>query len=521
MRCFLLVLCLLPLLAHAQGARLAADDGPLYETVERLQRRGLLLDLHPTLAPYTHDQIHDALDRLDAARLRPVEQRWIETVRRSLPPSTAGGATTALLEIGGGTVATNNERLDVMRWTDAEEAVVEAAGVNVYPNAVFRASMAHGPLAVQLGARLDVFYEDDPDGLDVVNTSVFLRNQEAYATASGRWAEATLGTVARHWGLPSGEGLFVSHNPRPFDAVTVRLGGERFAVRSVVAELDAATPDGRFTGRVGDDSRETPLRRYLFAHRIDWRPKPWLLIAGMESMLSSGSGAGTDLAALLPASVLSFLNDGPPVNTANNGLVGGLFWLQRGRVTVYGQAAFDDFDLFNRAEPASVAVTGQVTVAALAGGRVDAGLDVTAVTARTYNTLLPEQSYVFALRGIGTQFGDFVHLRAGADVYVDEAVPGLSLRPEVQVLWQGEADFREPFPANTLPLILVGDAERTLRIGSRIGYAPSPHVWVRADVGVNVTVNDGWIRGRERSRLVAVVEAGARWRLGGAFSPDL
>src|SRR5690606_18622619 len=118
-------------------------------------------------------------------------------------------------------------------------------------------------------ARFDVFYEDDPDGLDVVNTSVYLRNQEAYVGASGRWAEAYLGTVARHWGLPSGEGLFVSQNPRPFDALTLRLGGERFAVRSVAAELDAALPDGRFTGRAGDLPRETALRRYLFAHRID------------------------------------------------------------------------------------------------------------------------------------------------------------------------------------------------------------------------------------------------------------
>lgn len=509
---------LLSATAHAQGARLAAADGPLYEVVERLQRRGHLLGLNPTVAPYSHAELDRALAALDTAALGPVERRWAAWLRRAVPRAADGP--TARVEVGGGTIGTNNERLETWRWTDAEDAVVQAGPINVYPNLALRASIADGPWAVQLGARVDVFYEDDPDGLDVVNRSIFLRNQESVVGVETRRAALHVGNPARHWGLPSGEGLFVSGNPRPYPALMVRLGGERLSVRSLAAQLDAATADGRFTGRAGDTPRETALRRFLYAHRIDWRPRPWLAVIGMESMLTSGPGASLSLPAMAPLAVLSFLNDTPPVDDANNGIVGGMLWLQRGPVTVAGQLAMDDLDLFNRAEPLSVALTGQTVVAGLAGGRVDAGLDLTLVTARTYSTQLPENNYVYALRGLGTQFSDFVHLRAGADVYLDDRVPGLALRPEFHALWQGEGDLREPFLPNDAPAILVGDAERTLRAGLRASYSPTPATWLRADVGVNATANDGWIRGRDAVRFVGLVEGGVRIALG-ARVPEL
>ena len=504
--------------ASAQGARTVPLDDPLYHHVERLQRRGMLLELNPTALPYTHAALDAALSRVEPQGRSALERRWLADIRARVVSPPSAETVVATLETGAGAALTNNERLDVVRWTDAEDAVLQAGGANVYPNAVVHAALTRGPLVAQLGARFDVFYEDDPDGLDLVNTSVYLRNQEAYAGVVGTWGEAVLGTVGRTWGLASGEGLFVSNNPRPYDALSLRLGSERLAVRSIVAELDAATPDGRFTGRVGDTSRETALRRYLYAHRIDWRPRPWIVISAVESMLTSGAGASPSLAAVVPTAVLSFLNDGPPKNNENNGIVGGILWLQRGAVTVHGQLAFDDFDLFNRVEPASAALTGSLVVAGVAE-RVDAGLDATVVTARAYNTPLPEQGYVYALRGLGTQFSDFIHLRVGADVYLDDEVAGLSLRPEVQVLWQGEGDIRDPFPSNDPPMILIGEPERTVRVGTRVRWTPTPTLWARADLGVNHTTSDGHVLGVSRTRFVGLVEAGARFRFSTRVDP--
>ena len=503
----------------AQSHRLLPLGDPAYTLVERLQRRGHLLALNPTALPYDEAAVAGALARLVPADLSPTEARWADRLRRRLHPTPTRAESVVTLEAGGGARATNNARLDPARWTDAADATVSAGPANFYPNALFQASVDAGPLVAQLGARLDPFYPDDPDGLNVGNVSVFLRNEESHAGVVSRYGEVRFGAYARQWGVPSGEGVFVSANPQPFDALSIRIGGERASVRSFTAELDAATPDGRFTGRVGDRSREGSLRRYLAAHRLDWRPAPWLVIAGIETMIYSGSNASLSLPALLPTSVLSFLNDGAPKNTENNGLVGGLFWLQRGRVTATGQLAFDDFDLFNGLEPASVALTGQAVVAGIADA-VDVGVGLTVVTARAYNTALREQTYVYALRGIGAPSSDYVDARVFAEATLESVLPGLTVSPEVRLLLQGETSFREPILPNGAPLILVGDAERTLRFGLR---ADLTHPWwfVRADVGVNVTRNDGFVRGADRTRLVGLVEAGARIRFATPVSLDL
>ena len=513
MRHAALALALLtPLVGRAQDHRLLPTADPAYWWVERLQRRGHLLELNPTVAPYTEGEVRAALERV--RRLSPVERRWARALRQRLREVRTGrGRAAFTVEVAGGAVASTNDRLDVLRYIEGERPVVGTDDVGAFPYATLGAALEAGPLVGQLGARFDTYYEDDPDGLDVANKSVFLRNEEGYVGAVSRVGEVRLGRIGRRWGGAAEDGLFVSPNPRPYDALAVRVGGGQAAVRSFLAELDAADAEGRFTGRTGDRSREPSLRRYLAAHRLDWRPSRRVVVSGIETMVISGDGASIPLAALLPTAVYSFLNDGPPKNNEHNGLLGGLLWFQLGRTTVSGQVLFDDFDLFFGVEPASAAISGSVVQAGVADW-ADAGFALTAATARTYNTGLPEQGYVYALRGIGLPFSDFIHARAFADLYLDGLVPGLAVRPEAHALWQGEADFREPFPDNSVPLILVGDAERVLRAGAEVRVQPSPWWFARADLGVNWTRNDGFRRGAEAVRFVGIVEAGARVRLG-------
>ncbi|HEX8298222.1 MAG TPA: hypothetical protein VF594_03605, partial [Rubricoccaceae bacterium] len=487
----LAVLATLAAPAAAQSHRLLPLGDPAYPTIERLQRRGHLLGLNPTVLPYDESAVAEALDRLVPADLSPTEARWANRLRRRLRPTPESRrGSVATFETGGGVRATNTDRLDPARPVEATDATVALGDVNVFPNAVVQASLGAGPLVAQLGVRLDTFYPDDPDGLNVGNVSVFLRNEESHVGAVSRWGEARLGVYARQWGVPSGTGVFVSANPQPYDALSVRLGGERLAVRSFVAELDAATLDGRFTGRTGDRSRDPSLRRYLSGHRIDWRPAPWMVVSGMETMLTSGANASLSLPALLPTAVLSFLNDGAPRNSENNGIVGGLLWVQRGRTTVTGQLAFDDFDLFNDLEPPSIALTGQAVVSGL-GDAVDVGVDLTVVTARAYRSALAEQVYTYALRSIGAPASDLVDVRLFADASLESVLPGLTVGPEARFVQQGEGSFVTPYPSNDSPTLGIGDAQRTLRLGIR---ADLTHPWwfVRGSLGVNRTKNDGF-----------------------------
>ena len=507
----------------APNARVLALDDPAYRWIARLQRRGHLLGLNPTAFPYTEGEIEGALARLDGAGLSSVERRWAEGVRRRLrpaltpdPASTPSAASTPRRawfgqEVAVGAVTTNNERLDPVRFTDAADPIIEPGALNLYPNASFRASLVAGPAAAQIGVGFDMFYRDDPDGIPLVK-ELAIRNEEASLGVATPLVEARIGNLARQWGRVEGDGVFLSTNPRSFDALSVRLGGGALALRSLVGELDAATLDGEFTARTGNRSREPSLRRYLVAHRVDWRPRPWLTVAFVESMLYSGNGTSLALPEILPTALYGFLNDGPPKNNEHNNLIGGLFHIQRGRVAVTGQLAMDDFDVLGGEEPASVALTGDLTVAGL-GDRVDAGLGLTVVTARAYDTGSPEQSYLFGERGIGTQFSDFVHVRTFADVYLDGLVPGLTVRPELHLLVQGERDIRQPYPPNEVPLIFVGDAETTVRTGLKVRLQPSPWWWLAADLGVNRTQNDGFVDGLDATRFVGFVEGGARIRL--------
>ena len=93
-----------------------------------------------------------------------------------------------------------------------------------------------------------------------------------------------------------------------------------------------------------DDSvRVGNKRRYLAAHRWDWRPSRNFMLSAMESVLYSGSNAGLSLKYLNPLHPFTFVVDNRPKNEENNGFVTGLLWAQFKRLTVHAQMMVDDF----------------------------------------------------------------------------------------------------------------------------------------------------------------------------------
>ena len=242
------------------------------------------------------------------------------------------------------------------------------------------------------------------------------------------------------------------------------------------------------------------------------------MLSAMESVLYSGSNAGISLKYLNPLHPFTFVVDNRPKNEENNGFVAGLMWAQFNRLTIHAQLMADDFNARGESgnETLTFAFVGSMVYAL---PRMDLGGRLEAVSSRAYNAPQPEGKYVYLLRGLATHFSDYVYASAFADIYLDDLVLGLRLTPRLDLLAQGERDFRQPFPANDEPLdnLLDGTVTRTARPAVQVVYQPSPWWWVRFDGGVNITTNLNNIEGMDETRFVGLLEVGLRLRVDQAF----
>ncbi len=489
--------------ALAQGSRIVVVEDGSYTYVERLQRRGLMLDLNPTDFPYRHVEIARSLGSVDPDDLSELERVWYDALAERFLSTDEGGSSS---DVGGsftGLVrASDSERLDGLRPLGDDPRVYQAGVIALYGE--------FGRWVAQLGLRHDWYYHKDPDALDTANR-LFIRSEDAYAGYHGRIVSAFVGRYHQHWAPLADDALIISSNPRSFDAIDLRIGSPTISVRTVLGELDSITGDGRYTGAAGADSVVSGSeRRLLVAHRFDWRPSRHFQLTALESTLFSGPGTSLSPRLLNPMHAWGFESDNRPKNDENNGLLGGLVWMNFGRLTVHGQILIDDVDLQGvSGEPWSYALSGSIVYGGVTP-RADAGLRLTVVAARTYNADQIEGQYIYVNRGIATQWSDYVHGRLFADIYVDDLVRGLMVGPRLELLSQGEEDMRSAFPPDEVAGILVGTVERTYRGALALHYQPSRYWWVAADLGVNHVRNLDHIEGATDTRLSGVISVGAR-----------
>lgn len=495
----------------AARAVIVPVDDVVYQYIERLQRRGHMLELNPTILPYTRGAVADALEALAEDELSRTERLWFQRISAEVGavPEASDGAH-AGAELRAGSRFSTTSRLDVLRPTDEAE---------VLPFASVRGHVAYGHWAVQLGVAHDRSYVLDPEGVNPVRR-LEARNEENYVGYAGRYASAYIGRYANHWAPSGSAGLLVSENPRSYDHISFRIGTQRLSLQSIVGELDALSARGEFTGRAFEPGS---IRRYVSAHRIDWRPRRNIAVTFMEAGLFSGQSSGFSLKYLNPIQVFIFAIDNQPKNDENKGLVGGNLWMQFGRATINGQLLVDDIDIMGQTgEPISFGLSGMATLAELLP-TVDAGVVLEVVTSRTYNTHQKEGQYLYMNRGLATNFSDYIRAGWFADIYADGLVPGLRITPRVDYLAQGEFDMRLPYPANVgdVDAILAGTPEHTVRVSGQIFYQPSRYLWIALDPGINMTRNAGHEEGTRRSRFTGVASFGLKLPVSTTFSPDL
>jgi hypothetical protein len=505
----LLAFLAMPSAAAAQTARLLPLDDPAHGWIARLQERGYLATLHPTALPHSWDEVAAAVSGESADPADPVAARWLRLLSTRLGGSPVADEGWIAGEIRPGIDLTSNGRLDPVRVLDG--------GRSVFTWGTLHVDASQGGFTASGGLRHDLYWDEDPDGLDAV-LRLYMRTDHIYAGYRSGPLMVHIGRFDAHWGPHGGPGLVLSGNPRSMDALHLRLGGSRVALRSVFAELDAITGDGRFTGIAGSDSvLSGSRRRYLAAHRIDWRPTRSLALTLSESAVISGTGTGFSLKYLNPVQFAFLAVDNRPKNDENNGLLAAMLWWRLRATTLSLQFLADDFVYMSGSEPPSLALAATLVRGGLRPW-LDVGAEFTAVTARAYNTHQPEGRYIYLGRGIGTSFSDHVTASLYGRVWLDRTLPGLSVEPGLTLLWQGEADFRLPIPPeDEAGTILTGVVERTIRGAVRASYEIGTVGRLFVDAGVNHLRNAAHVEGRSRTLFVVTGGVSVRLALSGPY----
>ncbi len=511
----------LALPSWAQQHRLIpADDRDVNDWIAQLQSRGHLLALSPITRPYTEGAVRSALAELPTSGLSVPEQFWARMLRQRLGEGVVEGKDVIGGTFEGGARLTTTQRADLMRplshrdvrsgdeliYARTADAVLPVGDLLFQTRGALDFFIERGPVFAQLGAEHDLAYEDDPDGLDVQRRS-FIRSEDSYLTFNSDWATVLLGRTTRHWGDYYGAGLLVSDNPRSYDQLGFTLGGRYLTITSLVGELDALGGDGVFDGRTGDgETFNMPdaekVRRFVSAHRLEYRPSARLAISVEESIIFSDPGAGFSLRYLNPLHPYLLESDNTPKNDENNLLLAGTLRWQPGLWTLQGQAMLDDFDLYSGIEPVAASLDLRVARAALTS-ILDVRTGLTVVTRRAYSTSQPPGKYLFAQRGLATNFSDYVHAEAHADVHLMGGA--LRLTPGLLLLWQGDGDPREPWPVNPDqggPDVLLETSIRTIRGAVAARYQPVAWAFAEADLGLNRSLGD--------TRFEGVVSFGVR-----------
>jgi uncharacterized membrane protein YbhN (UPF0104 family) len=475
------------------GSRNLAVGHWSYDAIRQLRTRGYLSNLNATVQPYRRLEVARGLVGLSPDTLTQPVAHWVRLLREELRPElrrlAEGTDWSWGVQFAGGVRASTGERLVALRETGSGDA---------WP--WYRAGgwAEAGPLAAETRLLGDLFLEDDPDGRPPGQRR-YGRADNAYLSATFPLGNVTLGRLQRNWSVQHADGLLLSDVATAYPQLALELTVGRFALRSLTGELD--TLEG--------------LKRYVAGHRLDYQSSDLVLSFGETIVYATEHGVA--LRFLNPLEFLFFDHENAPNDLTMNLALNWQVWWRPGPVTVSGELMLDDLDVIpgeRDPEPTLYALRLGVEETELVP-QVDVAVEYQRVAAFVYRTPNSVDSYTFLERGLATNFSDYDLLTASVDVHPPFA--GLRITPVVQVLRQGEGDFRDPVPPTAeylaSPSIFLGTRERTIRLALRGRYQPLRYVWVGFDVGRNFVDNADHVEGAERSEFAGTAALGVTFDL--------
>ncbi|MGH7545428.1 MAG: capsule assembly Wzi family protein, partial [Gemmatimonadota bacterium] len=334
-----------------------------------------------------------------------------------------------------------------------------------------------------------------PDGIVVEEHPRFLgfldfagRAEEAYLSLQWPYVDLEVGRTYRNWGLPGTGGLLVSNYAYSYDQLAYRVGTDRVALTGFVAQLD------EFPGSV---------KRWLSAHRVDWRIRENLSVALAEAVTYGGENRSFDFRLSNPLNlwlVGGFGEDfveGP--NTSNNLTEIALWWRPARGLVTYLSFVGDEFP--GGGTPLEHAAALGLQLPRL-GDRLALRLDYSQVATLTYRTTRDHERYAFRDIGLGRDLSDHDLTALRLDWLPR---PHLVLSPQLHLLRRGEGDFRQPWPSGQVsedgPVLFSGEVETTLRVALGGRWRPARAGVVEWDAGGNFIWDAGHVEGRDVTRF--------------------
>jgi hypothetical protein len=530
--------------AQQDSRVLSLYDRQSYEYIKQLQDRGHLLELHPTDMPYRYDDLHEALEGVTEYEFSGVQAQWIRHLRDRIG---LNASEKPVLDLRGGSyLQANNSERDHMYRPSADIAYV-------WPMIELAPGIRYQGWVVQAHARFEYYEDRNIDGLDAVNR-FWVRNEETYAGFSNEFLEVYGGRVLNHWGVYGQSSGLLSDHSVSYDQVKINVGTKHLQLSSVMGYLDNLKSDDVFNG----DTRWDPLsvKRYLFAKRLDWRPREHLMFSYRESLIFSGWDAVPQPKYMLPGYIGFFQADNAPQNDFINYLTGIAFWGQFGGGRVHGdgfaksgaksqsssqniltlhtEVIIDDIIFFRERRGIDERSNFNVffnAAYALSQRPLTLQLNAEMVSSQSYNTDQAQGRYLYLGRGIATQFNDYVFGEFRTQLFLDGKLQGLRVSPYLGGLLQGEQVIDKEFIGSPLTqkdkdpdelepvpnFVLSGVVQETFRAGVEwVYYSPAERGWkkgwwLRGDVGLNVMRNLGNVEGNDQTRPVGMIELGVQF----------
>lgn len=534
--------------AQQDSRVLSLYDRQSYEYIQQLQDRGHLLELHPTDMPYRYDELHEALEGVTEYEFSGVQAQWIRHLRDRIG---LNASEKPVLDLRGGSyLQVNNSERDHMYRPSDDIAYV-------WPMIELAPGIRYQGWVVQAHARFEYYEDRNIDGLDAVNR-FWVRNEETYVGYSNEFLEVYGGRVLNHWGVYGQSSGLVSDHSVTYDQVKINVGTKHLQLSSVMGYLDNLKSDDVFNG----DTRWDPLsvKRYLFAKRLDWRPREHLMFSYRESLIFSGWDAVPQPKYMLPGYIGFFQADNAPQNDFINYLTGIAFWGQFGGGRVHGdgfaksgaksgaksqsssqniltlhtEVIIDDVIFFRERRGIDERSNFNVffnAAYALSQRPFTLQLNAEMVSSQSYNTDQAQGRYLYLGRGIATQFNDYVFGEFRTQLFLDGKLQGLRVSPYLGGLLQGEQVIDKEFIGSPLTqkdkdpdelepvpdFVLSGVVQETFRAGVEwVYYSPAERGWkkgwwLRGDVGLNVMRNLGNVVGNDQTRPVGMIELGVQF----------